>query len=463
MPAALLVSGMVAMSWAAEEDAPKDSYEKLHRQYIAANPIYQDARVQAYLNKVGQRMAAVSKPRGFDYKFFLIDSFDVNAFAAPGGYIYIHRGLMIQLQSEAQLAAVLGHEVGHIAGRHHERGSAKRGAGTFTAILAGILTRSQDAMDAAHLMSQASTMGHKRELELEADEFGVEYLAKAGYDPEAMVEVIQVLRSNRRFVKEIASREGKTPNTYHGVFATHPRDDQRLRKGTALLPGDTGIKYTDDSEFRAAIDGLLYGGGTLPQSAPKPAPDAYVDKTNRYSIRFPKGWTTESGPPTKSESSDKDEWVVISVSSRNGAKTPEDYIQTRTDTLLLAGRDLRVNKLSGRIGAVTPQGEAGSQRLAVVFNGNRVYEVNYYNKERSKAAHDERFEQILTSLHAYREPSKAQKLPRVRYVKAKEGLTFARLVKALHMGRYGEQQLRAINGYYPYGEPKAGEWIKIVQ
>ena len=463
LPAVLLVTGVAVLS-AAEDDGVRDAHKKLHEQYIASNPIYADARLQAYINKIGQRVAAVSKPIGVKYKFFLIDSFDVNAFAAPGGYIYLHRGLLIQLQNEAQLAAVLGHEVGHIAGRHHSRGAAKRGAGTFATIIAAILTGSQDAMDAANVMSQASTMGHKRELELEADELGLEYLAKAGYDPEAMVEVIGVLRTNRRFVKELAAREGKTPNTYHGVFATHPRDDQRLRKGTALLPEDTTIRYTDNSEFRAAVDGLLYGGGTLPQSAPKPVPGAFVDKANRYSVRFPEDWKTETGPPVTSASAEQDEWVAISVSSRNGAKTPEEYVQTRSNTILLAARDLRVNNLAARMGAVKPEGEVGSQRLAVVFNGNRVYEVNYYNKEGSKASHDKRFEEILSTLQAYRDPAaRPQKLPRIKYVKAKEGLTFALLVRALHMGRYGEQQLRAINGYYPYGEPDPGEWIKIVQ
>ncbi|MBT5558253.1 MAG: M48 family metalloprotease [Proteobacteria bacterium] len=442
------------------------TYEKLHRQYIADNPLYPDANVQAYINKVGQRMAAVSKSRGFEYKFFLIDSFDVNAFAAPGGYIYFNRGLFIQLKTEAQLAAVLGHEVGHIAGRHHERGKAKRGGGTFLTILTALMTGSGDAMQAADLLSQVSTYGHQRELEMEADEYGLEYLSKAGYDPSAMVEVIEILRSNRRFVGEIASAEGKTPGTYHGVYATHPRDDQRLRRGVGNLPGDSTITLGDDGEFREAVDGMLYGGGTMPENAPKLPPETYIDKTNRFSILFPKDWTTEVGPPLRSTSKNEKEWLEVQVSTRNGSKTPAEYIQSNMPKVILFGtKDVRLSGLLGHMGAVnTTEENAKSERLAVFFNGNRVYQINYYNSSSSSPRHDDQFQALLETFRPYREVSSSpQKLPRVRYVKAKQGMTFRALDRALNMGSYGEQQLRAINGYYPFGEPKPGEWIKIVQ
>jgi predicted Zn-dependent protease len=441
-------------------------YEKLHRQYISDNPLYPDANVQAYINKVGQRMAAVSKSRGFEYKFFLIDSFDVNAFAAPGGYIYFNRGLFIQLKTEAQLAAVLGHEVGHIAGRHHERGKAKRGGGTFLTILTALMTGSGDAMQAADLLSQVSTYGHQRELEMEADEYGLEYLSKAGYDPAAMVEVIEILRSNRRFVGEIANAEGKTPGTYHGVYATHPRDDQRLRRGVGDLPGDSVITLGDDGEFREAVDGMLYGGGTMPANAPKLPPETFIDKTNRFSILFPKDWTTETGPPLRSTSKNENEWLEVRVGTRNGSKTPVEYIQSNMSTVILFGtKDVRLSGLLGHIGAVnTTEANAKSERLAVFFNGSRVYQINYYNSASSSSRHDEQFEALLETLRPYREVSSSpKKLPRVRYVKAKQGMTFRALDRALNLGSYGEQQLRAINGYYPFGEPKPGEWIKIVQ
>lgn len=442
------------------------TYAKLHQQYIADNPLYPDANVQGYINKVGQRMAEVSKSRGFEYRFFLIDSFDVNAFAAPGGYIYFNRGLFLQLKTEAQLAAVLGHEVGHIAGRHHERGKAKRGGGTFLTILTALMTGSGDAMQAADLLSQVSTYGHQRELEMEADEYGLEYLSKAGYDPAAMVEVIEILRSNRRFVGEIADAEGKTTGTYHGVYATHPRDDQRLRRGVGNLPGESVIKFGDNGEFRAAVDGMLYGGGTMPVNVPKLAPDTVIDKANRFSILFPKDWITELGPPLRSTSKSKNEWLELRVSARNGSKTPVEYVQANMSKLILFGtKDVRLSGLLGHMGAVnTTEDNAKSKRLAVFFNGNRVYEINYYNSASSSPKHDERFQELLESLRPYRDVSSSpKKLPRVRYVKAKQGMTFRALDRALNMGSYGEQQLRSINGYYPFGEPKPGEWIKIVQ
>jgi predicted Zn-dependent protease len=464
---ASILLGFVTSVQSAEELEDVGTYEKLHRQYISENPLYPDTQVQAYINKVGQRMAAVSKSGNIDYQFFLVDSFDVNAFAAPGGYIYFHRGLLVQLKTEAQLAAVLGHEVGHIAGKHHSRGKVMRGGGTFLTILTAIMTGSGDAMEAADLMSQVSASGHQRELEMEADEYGLEYLGKAGYDPNAMLEVIQILRTNRRFVGDIAAGEGKTPRTYHGVFATHPRDDQRLRRGAAGVSDEVvNIRFTDDGEFRAALDGMLYGGGTMPQNVPKPEAGSVVDKVNKYSILFPDDWTTELGPPLRSTSEKENEWIELRVSTRNGSKTPAEYVQANLPAIqLFAAKNIRLNTLSGHMGVVNTQAEnAKSQRLAVIFNGNRVYEVNYYNTANSTSKHDDRFQEILTTLKPYRDVTASpQKLPRIRYVKAKQGMTFRALDRALHMGAYGEQQLRAINGYYPFGEPDPGEWIKIVQ
>ena len=459
--------GFVTPAHSAGELEDVGTYEKLHRQYISENPLYPDVQVQAYINKIGQRMAAVSNSGNINYQFFLIDSFDVNAFAAPGGYIYFNRGLLVQLKTEAQLAAVLGHEVGHIAGRHHSRGKAMRGGGTFLTILTAIMTGSGDAMEAADLMSQVSASGHQRELEMEADEYGLEYLEKAGYDPNAMIDVIQILRTNRRFVGEIAAGEGKTPGTYHGVFATHPRDDQRLRRGAAGVSDEAAnIRFTDDGEFRVALDGMLYGGGTMPQNAPKPEAGAVIDKVNKYSILFPDDWITELGPPLRSTSKKENEWIELRVSTRNGSKTPAEYVQANLPAIqLFAAKDIRLNTLSGHMGVVNTEAEnAKSQRLAVIFNGNRVYEVNYYNDAKSSSKHDDRFQEILTTLKPYRDVTASpQKLPVIRYVKAKPGMTFRALDRALNMGAYGEQQLRAINGYYPYGEPEPGEWIKIVQ
>ena len=127
----------------------------------------------------------------------------------------------------------------------------------------------------------------------------------------------------------------------------------------------------DDGEFREAVDGMLYGGGTMPENAPKLPPETYIDKTNRFSILFPKDWTTEVGPPLRSTSKNEKEWLEVQVSTRNGSKTPAEYIQSNMPKVILFGtKDVRLSGLLGHMGAVnTTEENAKSERLAVFFNG----------------------------------------------------------------------------------------------
>ncbi len=163
-----------------------------HPQILKESPEYTNAQLAAYVQRVGAKLAAHSHRSNLIYRFTLLDSPDVNAFALPGGYIYITRGLLAYLNSEAELAAVLGHEIGHVTARHSVRQqSASTATGLFGAVLAGV-TGVSAAGDVANIAGTALVRGYGREHELEADRLGAEYLARSGYDPQAMLRVIHV-------------------------------------------------------------------------------------------------------------------------------------------------------------------------------------------------------------------------------------------------------------------------------
>ena len=105
--------------------------EEAHEQFIANNKLYEDPELNAYVTEIGQRMAAVGHRPALGYKFFVVDSPDINAFALPGGYVYVNRGLIAYLDSEDELAAVLGHEIGHITARHAVERRAPRLPGAY--------------------------------------------------------------------------------------------------------------------------------------------------------------------------------------------------------------------------------------------------------------------------------------------------------------------------------------------
>ena len=196
-----------------------------------------DPDLTRYIQSVGQRLAAVSD-RKLPYEFVVLNNSTPNAWALPGGKLAINRGLLVELQSEAELAAVLGHEIVHAAARHgaqtFERGLLLQGALMAVAIATGGNDFSSLAVGAAALGGDLINHRYSRDAELEADHYGIVYMIRAGYDPRAAVDL------QKTFVK---LSESKEPNWLAGLFASHPPSPERVRKNIETvnrLAPDTG-------------------------------------------------------------------------------------------------------------------------------------------------------------------------------------------------------------------------------
>jgi len=196
-------------------------------QYLPAQQsqggLYQvDADLTAYVQQVGDRLAAVSDTQ-LPYEFVVLNNSTPNAWALPGGKIAINRGLLVTLDSEAELAAVLGHEIVHAAARHGarsmERNMLLQGAALITAIGTSGSEYSNYIMGGAMLGSQLISQRYGRQAELESDYYGMEYMARAGYDPAAAISL------QEKFVE--LGKERKT-SWAEGLFASHPPSEQRV-------------------------------------------------------------------------------------------------------------------------------------------------------------------------------------------------------------------------------------------
>ncbi len=207
--------------------------QRYSQEILKQYPRYADEKLQAYVQQVGERVAQHSHRGQLSYRFTVIDSSDINAFALPGGYIYIHRGLLAYLNSEAELAAVLGHEVGHVAARHSVQQQSQSNAWGIFGRAVAIGTGIGAAAELTNVLGSAFVRGYGREMELEADGLGAQYLARSGYDPQAMIEVVKVLKSQEEFARDQAASQGKevpAASGYHGLFDTHPDNDLRLQQ-----------------------------------------------------------------------------------------------------------------------------------------------------------------------------------------------------------------------------------------
>lgn len=186
-------------------------------------PLVQDPLLNAYVERLGSVLAQASDRPGLDYHFFIIDSDVVNAFALPGGYIYLTRGLLEQTRSGPELAAVLAHEIGHVAARHGvQKLERQLRTGSVVGMLYNVILGGQPDL----LRQRALGLGgalwsarHSREDEHEADELAVEYLVRAGVDPAGMVSLLQTL------LQEEADQDTSRVSEW---FSTHPVTSQRI-------------------------------------------------------------------------------------------------------------------------------------------------------------------------------------------------------------------------------------------
>ena len=433
---------------------------ELHQQILKETPVYQDQQLQAYVDRVGQKLASVSHRSDIDYHFTVIDSPDINAFALPGGYVYINRGLIAYLNSEDQLAAVLGHEIGHITARHAVRQQAARGTNNVLAGVLVIATGVSSLGETSSLLGGALLSGYGREMELESDGLGAEYLANAGYNPRAMVEVIGVLKNHEDFTK----RTSTGGVSYHGVFATHPRNDTRLQEVVGRANELAAQQQTpvDPAEFRERINGLTLGPSMqLPGSE---ARNRYYQNLLNYTLVFPDAWSWRDTTTTLNANDPESVFTFsIAVQRLQEFKEPRLFIQEdlgisglqKTETLNQFG-------LQGYTG-INP---ADNSRLAVVYYGPRAFILTGLETGANSALSDEDDAVFLTIIRSFRpiatnERNIANPVS-IKYVRS-EGRSYAQLAADNPFDQYAEDLLRLYNGDYPRGEPVAGEWIKVVE
>lgn len=245
----------------------KKAHEGVLKEYGRLN----DPALQAYVDGVGQKLAAQSHRAGIPWTFTVLDSPEINAFALPGGYVYLTRGILAHMESEADMAGVIGHEIGHVTARHGAQRATRQqsaGLGVLAAtILGAVVEGAAGISGGTELFGQVAqgvaagyVARYSREQELQADALGAEYLARSQYDPRSMVDVIGVLKLQEAFLADEARAAGQATPERDNWLSSHPSNDQRLqaiaqnaaRYGSA--PGDGGRE-----RFLRAIDGMAYG------------------------------------------------------------------------------------------------------------------------------------------------------------------------------------------------------------
>ena len=443
---------------------------KMHPQILQQYGRFDDEALQQYVNTIGQRIATKSHRAKLQYTFTVLDSEEINAFTTGGGYVYITRGIMNYLNNEAELEAVLGHEIGHVCARHPVRQQSKSTLAGIGAAAVGIFTGSADLAGLANYAGAALVSGYGRDQELEADRLGAEYLVKTGYSPGHMVDVVRLLKNQELVEIQRAREEKRQPHVYHGVFASHPDNDARLHEVVAAantLKGAADPRDPERDKYLKTIEGLPVGTSRAQG----------VLKGNRFyhanlglTIVFPSGWHVENRADRLMAISPNKESVIQMQTQAPPPNTGPREFLSRMLAQYSAGQaePLEVNGLQGYTTIVrSARTDFGvvPARYAVIYYNNLAYIFAGASKGSAGApSADPLFMSTIKTFRRLRQNEFAQAEPyKIKLIRATEHTRMADLAKHSPLPKYAEQQLRLLNDLYPDKEPKPGQLIKVVE
>ncbi|MDD2919816.1 M48 family metalloprotease [Rhodoferax sp.] len=448
---------------------------KSHQQVLQEYGVVSDARLQAYVNSLGQRLAKQSHRDQLTWHFTVLDSPEVNAFALPGGYVYVTRGIMAHLQDEAELAGVIGHEIGHVTARHGAQRATRQqdaGLGVLAASVLGAVLESQGVSGAGRLASDLSQTvasgyiaSYSRDQELQADSLGAEYLARTAYDPRHMVNVINSLKNLERFAADQARAAGRSAPTSGSWLSSHPSNDQRLQQISQQATRFKG-NFADDgrSRYLQAIAGMAYG---------ESADQGLTRGQNFYHTDLGIAITAPAGWQIHNESSQlalinaaRDAALMIQVAPPKAGSTHEDIIrnllkpsQGRSERLSING--LQATRFVGS--RASNQGQQAIDATLVTGPGGTVFVMlpagkNAAALQQARAG----LAQAQGSFRAMAAQDRAAARPWTLRTTAYPAGGFAQLAQRSPLPQ-AEAQLRLINGYYGGGEPRVGQSVKVVE
>lgn len=448
---------VVLMSESQEVDLGKKTHADVLKQYA----VYDNPEIQALVEQLGRDLAASSHRSHLDFTFTVLDSPQVNAFATPGGYIYITRGIMAYMNNEEQLAGVLGHEIGHVTARHSVRQHSAQTASSLVSVIAAIATGNNQVGQMTSQFGQAFVRGYGRNHELEADRLGAEYLAEIGYDPEMMLGVVGILKDQEEFEKKRAKKEGREPQAYHGVFSTHPRNDQRLQEVVRAAEKfkNPNARRSDPETFLRLMDGVTFGNsedqGILMNNN-------FYHKSLDLAMDFPKDWKVDN-QPTQLVALNKAQnaALIVQLGKPGEANTPQQFLNNNFKNLR-GGKDVGEDGYTAITDGKTPfsQGKV-PVRVAALFHQDNVLVVSGFARG---GLPESGFFDLVESIRGLtKDEQELASARKITIVRARSGDTISSLAARSNIDRDAEDQIRLLNGLFPDGEPDAGQLVKIIK
>ncbi len=422
--------------------------------------VYDDPELQRYVSDIGHRLARVSHRPNLPWAFTVVDHQAINAFALPGGFIYVTRGILPYLGDESELAGVLGHEIGHVTARHAAQQYTRATGGTIGLIALGIFVPSARPFgDLASTGLGLIFLKYGRDDEVQSDRLGIEYAAAAGWDPSGVP----------RFLSTLSRVDSLSERGIPNWLSTHPEPASRVTEAQPVAAkfASTSGGGRDREVFLRHIDGLVFGDN------PKDGivrGNAFLHPVMRFALEFPEGWEVENtAQQVAAREPGTQHYMLLQLVDQPRGRTLEDIAAASMSSAGFRRVDGQPTRISGLDAYVGVYGGSLRNigrvmvRAAHVAHGREVYFVAGFAPEAEFASLDG---VIAESLRSFRELSRdeaaAIRPNRVDFYVVRAGDTWQSIASRTSRSIVRAAQLAVMNGYEVNVQPSPGERIKIV-
>ncbi len=444
-----------------------------HPSVVATMGLYDDPKLQNFINEKGKAMGAISHRPDLPYQFHIVDSPVVNAFAVPGGYVYFTRGIMAHFNNAAEFAGVLGHEIGHVTARHSARQQTSQILGQVGLIAGMVLSEQFRQMgDQAMQGLQMLMLSYSRAHESESDKIGVGYSGKIGYDARQMAQFFGTL-------KRLSDKSGQSIPTF---MSTHPDPGDRQTNVNQMAQeyqkANPGNYLVERDSYLRMIDGIVYGND------PK---QGFVENWNFYhpELKFqfpvPRDWQYENSP-IQFQMAPKDGKSMMMLTVAEG-KTLEEAAQNEVKNhnfKVLENKNTTINGIPAlaMVSQIQPQQQQGAQTTqtqaqdpkTVVQVGTWLLQYNgmilaFHGMAYTPAFNDSysTFRGVAEGFKNLNDPDKLNRKPdRIRIKNVTRTASFKDTMKSLGMPDSRIEELGVLNQMQPNDPVTQGTLIKVI-
>ncbi len=423
---------------------------------------YREPQLNAYVDRLTQRLAQSSGRGSGNVRVTVLDSPVVNAFAAPGGFLYVTRGLLALANDEAELASVLAHELGHVASHHStERQTVASRVGLLNGVLS-TLSGSPYLAEALSLSGASYVAAYSRDQERGADDLGIGYAVASGYDPFAASTFLTSL--HRHFELQRSNTQGERGADVSSLLSTHPSTEERIQsaRARAFAVGDLTTGYVRNRDvYLDMIDGLPYAGNPVHGVIDR---RTFSHPVLRFRFAVPEGFELINRNDAVLARGPEDAVIIFDGAELDAGMSLENHmIEQWGEGLDL--HNVRSFKLNGMeaVGGETLHKGFGHELVVVRHSENVVYRFLFITRPMATAKYESGFRNTIRSFKrlSEREARQIQSLT-LRVVEVKPRETVARVARRMAFDHNRVERFRVLNGLGPEQELEPGQRVKIV-